>query len=85
MAVIQTKGLPKRYGDKWVVEQGDIYGFIGRNGAGKPTALKLLCGLALRIGGSALTIKLTFSSRLPSGGSDGSFSAPVEPTERTSK
>ena len=53
MAVIQTMGLSKRYKDRWAVdhlnlqvEQGDIYGFIGRNGAGKSTTLKLLCGLA---------------------------------------
>ena len=53
MAVIQTMGLSKRYHDRWAVdhldlwvEQGDIYGFIGRNGAGKSTTLKLLCGLA---------------------------------------
>ena len=52
MTVIQTSGLSKRYKDKWAVdhldlqvEQGDIYGFIGRNGAGKSTTLKLLCGL----------------------------------------
>ena len=53
MAVIQTTGLSKRYKDKWAVdhldlqvEEGDIYGFIGQNGAGKSTTLKLLCGLA---------------------------------------
>ena len=53
MAVIQTKGLSKRYKDKWAVdhlelrvEQGDVYGFIGQNGAGKSTTLRLLCGLA---------------------------------------
>ena len=53
MAVIQTTGLSKRYKDKLAVdhldlrvEQGDIYGFIGQNGAGKSTTLKLLCGLA---------------------------------------
>ena len=61
MAVIQTSGLSKRYGDKWavdhlelMVEQGDIYGFIGRNGAGKSTTLKLLCGLARPTQGEAL-------------------------------
>ena len=49
MAVIQTTGLSKRYHNKWAVdhldlrvEQGDIYGFIGQNGAGKSTTLKLL-------------------------------------------
>ena len=48
MAVIQTMGLSKRYKDKWAVdhldltvEQVDIYGFIGRNGAGKSTTGRL--------------------------------------------
>ena len=53
MSVIQTMGLSKRYKNRWAVdhldlrvEPGDIYGFIGQNGAGKSTTLKLLCGLA---------------------------------------
>lgn len=61
MAVIQTMGLSKRYKDNWAVdhldlsvEQGDIYGFIGRNGAGKSTTLKLLCALARPTQGEAL-------------------------------
>ena len=61
MAVIQTMGLSKRYKDNWAVdhldlrvEQGDIYGFIGRNGAGKSTTLKLICGLARPTQGEAL-------------------------------
>ena len=61
MAVIQTTGLSKRYKDRWAVdhldlrvEQGDIYGFIGENGAGKSTTLKLLCGLARPTEGEAL-------------------------------
>ncbi|MCI9331338.1 MAG: ATP-binding cassette domain-containing protein [Oscillibacter sp.] len=61
MAVIQTTGLSKRYKHKWAVdhldlwvEQGDIYGFIGRNGAGKSTTLKLLCGLAQPTQGEAM-------------------------------
>ena len=61
MAVIQAKGLSKRYKDTWAVdhlnlqvEQGDIYGFIGQNGAGKSTTLKLLCGLARPTEGDAL-------------------------------
>ncbi len=61
MAVIQTMGLSKRYKNKWAVnhldlrvEQGDIYGFIGRNGAGKSTTLKLLCDLASPTQGQAL-------------------------------
>jgi ABC-2 type transport system ATP-binding protein len=54
-------GLSKRYKDRWAVdhldlrvEQGDIYGFIGQNGAGKSTTLKLLCGLARPTQGEAL-------------------------------
>ncbi len=61
MAVIQTMGLSKRYKGNWAVdhlnlnvEQGDVYGFIGRNGAGKSTTLKLLCGLARPTQGEAL-------------------------------
>ena len=61
MTVIQTMALSKRYKDRWAVdhldlrvEQGDIYGFIGRNGAGKSTTLKLLCGLARPTQGEAL-------------------------------
>ena len=61
MAVIQTTDLSKRYKDRWAVdhldlavEQGDIYGFLGQNGAGKSTTLKLLCGLAQPTQGEAL-------------------------------
>ena len=61
MSVIQTTGLSKRYRRRWAVdhldlavEQGDIYGFIGQNGAGKSTTLKLLCGLARPTQGEAL-------------------------------
>ncbi len=61
MSVIQTSGLSKRYRRRWAVdhldlavEQGDIYGFIGQNGAGKSTTLKLLCGLARPTQGEAL-------------------------------
>lgn len=49
---VQAHGLVKSYGDKRVVdaldmnvEQGDIYGFVGRNGAGKSTTMKIICGL----------------------------------------
>lgn len=50
---IETTALTKRYKDKAAVKnlelkirEGEIYGFIGRNGAGKSTTLKMLCGLA---------------------------------------
>ena len=57
--VIVTQNLTKMYGDKAAVssmdmhvKQGDIYGFIGRNGSGKSPTLKMLCGLAFPTQGS---------------------------------
>lgn len=59
MNVIETRNLCKHYGKRAAVSgvnmhvrQGDIYGFIGRNGSGKSTTLKLLCGLARPTEGS---------------------------------
>ncbi len=50
---IETMALTKMYRDKAAVKnvtlkvrEGEIYGFIGRNGAGKSTALKMVSGLA---------------------------------------
>ena len=50
--VIETENLCKQYketmavsGVNMHVQKGDIYGFIGRNGAGKSTTLKMLNGL----------------------------------------
>lgn len=49
---VRTKNLSKLYQSKaavshlnMTVKQGDIYGFIGRNGSGKSTTLKMCCGL----------------------------------------
>lgn len=51
--VLKTEGLTKRYGKHTVVDhvsmhvrKGDIYGFIGRNGAGKTTFMRMAAGLA---------------------------------------
>lgn len=50
---VETNGLTKLYKRKAAVNhldmrvrEGAIYGFIGRNGAGKSTTIKMLCGLA---------------------------------------
>lgn len=50
--VLQTNGLTKKYGEKIAVDnvniniaKGDIYGLIGKNGAGKTTIMKMICGL----------------------------------------
>ena len=53
MLVLQTNELTKKYKEKVAVdhvnmhiEQGDIYGFVGENGAGKTTIIRLISGLA---------------------------------------
>lgn len=52
MNVVETRGLTKSYRGKRAVDrldlhvvQGDIYGFVGKNGAGKSTVMKMVCGL----------------------------------------
>ncbi|MCR6637348.1 ABC transporter ATP-binding protein [Devosia sp.] len=52
--VIDVRGLTKRFGDKTVVDhfdiavpKGAIYGFLGPNGSGKTTTIRMLCGLLL--------------------------------------
>jgi ABC-2 type transport system ATP-binding protein len=50
--VIEVTGLTKRFGEKTVVDdfaitvpRGAIYGFLGPNGSGKTTTIRMLCGL----------------------------------------
>ena len=50
--IIDVHGLTKRYGDRVVVDHidmrvnaGKIYGFLGPNGSGKTTTIRMLCGL----------------------------------------
>lgn len=52
--VIDVRGLTKRFGDKTVVDhfditvpRGAIYGFLGPNGSGKTTTIRMLCGLLI--------------------------------------
>ena len=56
--VLKTKGLCKRYknfnaldGLTMSVPKGAIYGFVGKNGAGKTTFIRLVCGLQEPTGG----------------------------------
>ncbi|MFT3930930.1 MAG: ribosome-associated ATPase/putative transporter RbbA [Spongiibacteraceae bacterium] len=57
---IEAKGLTKKFGDftaidniDFRVERGEIFGFIGSNGCGKTTAMKMLTGLLPVTAGSA--------------------------------
>ena len=56
---IDVKGMTKRFGDRTVVNQidlqvraGEIYGFLGPNGSGKTTFIRMLCGLLRADAGS---------------------------------
>jgi len=58
--VITAHNLTKRFGDFTAVDQisfdvhkGEIFGFLGANGAGKTTAMRMLCGLSLPSSGEA--------------------------------
>lgn len=58
--VIKTDKLTKRFGDfiatnaiTFEVYAGEIFGFLGANGAGKTTAMKMLCGLSTPSSGEA--------------------------------
>ena len=58
--VVRTRGLTKRYGEVRAVDavdlevaEGDVYGFLGANGSGKSTTLRMLLGLVLPTSGDA--------------------------------
>ena len=61
MNVIEARGLTKVYGGRAVVRNfsmtvaaSDIYGFVGKNGAGKSTVMKMICGDALPTAGEVV-------------------------------
>ena len=58
--VIQVEGLTKMFGDftavdaiTFDVKKGEIFGFLGANGAGKTTAMKMLIGISIPTAGTA--------------------------------
>lgn len=59
-SVIKAEKLTKKFGGfiaadslSFEVEQGEIFGFLGANGAGKTTAMRMLCGLSIPSSGKA--------------------------------
>lgn len=57
---IKAEKLSKRFGDftavneiSFEVKKGEIFGFLGANGAGKTTAMRMLCGLSVPTSGVA--------------------------------
>lgn len=68
--VIEVKNLTKRFGAKVVVDQlsiqvrkGEIYGFLGPNGSGKTTSIRMMCGLLTPDSGSGQTLGLDIVSQ----------------------
>lgn len=58
--IISAENLTKKFGSfvavdsiSFSVKKGEIYGFLGANGAGKTTAIRMLCGLSTPTSGKA--------------------------------
>ena len=58
---IEVRGLSRRFGQFFAVNnlsfevaRGEIFGFLGSNGAGKSTTIRMLCGLLRPSAGTAL-------------------------------
>ncbi|MBK5196077.1 MAG: ATP-binding cassette domain-containing protein, partial [Proteiniphilum sp.] len=56
--VIEVSGLTKMFGNFTAVDhitfdvrEGEIFGFLGANGAGKTTAMQMLCGISMPTAG----------------------------------
>jgi len=65
--VIDVRGVTKKFGARTVVNDiamqvrpGEIYGFLGPNGSGKTTFLRMLCGLLTPDGGEGKCLGLDF-------------------------
>ena len=61
MKIIEVENLVKKFGSfvandhlTFSVDEGEIYGFLGANGAGKTTAMKILCGLSSPTSGKVM-------------------------------
>ena len=61
MNAIEVRNLSRRFGDfvavndvSFEVRAGEIFGFLGSNGAGKSTTIRMLCGLLRPTSGTAI-------------------------------
>lgn len=70
--ILTTENLTKIYGKHRAADQvnihikeGEVYGLIGRNGAGKTTILKMICGLSTPTSGSFTFMGKTGADLLP--------------------
>ena len=67
---IDVKGLTKRFGHKTAVDhidiavpEGQVWGFLGPNGSGKTTTIRMLCGLLRADEGQGTCLGLDFRTR----------------------
>jgi ABC-2 type transport system ATP-binding protein len=58
--ILKTEKLSKKYGERWAVSEldleiprGQVYGFLGANGAGKTTSIRMMLGLITPTSGRA--------------------------------
>ena len=61
--VVEVKGLTKRFGSLVAVDRidfnirrGEVFGFLGPNGSGKTTTIRMLCGILRPTGGSGTVL-----------------------------
>jgi len=66
---VETHGLEKRFGERLAVagldltvRRGEMFGLVGPDGAGKSTAIRLLCGIARPTGGSGRVLGLDLAA-----------------------
>jgi ABC-2 type transport system ATP-binding protein len=67
---IDVKGLTKRFGSKVAVDhvdiavpRGQVWGFLGPNGSGKTTTIRMLCGLLTADEGEGVCLGLNFRTQ----------------------